>query len=135
MADGRQPGVREETYHKCYPVVARIEPATCLPDVKFSIKREKIDPADIPPPIFPDLDRAGACTSGEPRREDFDDWITMRLNKQLGIMKQRERYAQAFADLATDVQGVMAAFRQSGGLQDPDLWFAKSADEIDRLDR
>jgi hypothetical protein len=57
------------------------------------------------------------------------------LNKQLVIMKQRERYAQAFADLATDVQGVMAAFRQSVGLQDPDLWFAKSADEIDRLDR
>ena len=81
------------------------------------------------------MGRAAACTSGEPRREDFDEWITLRLNKQLGIMKQHERYAQSFADLATDVQGVMAAFRQSAGLQDADLWFAKPADEIDQLDR
>ena len=131
----RQPGAREENYQKCYPVVARIEPATGLPDTKFSIKREKINPADIPPPIFPDMGRATACTSGEPRREDFDEWITLRLNKQLLIMKQRERYAQSFADLATDVQGVMAAFRQSVGLQDADLWFAKPADEIDQLYR
>ena len=50
-------------------------------------------------------------------------------------MKQHERYAQSFADLATDVQGVMAAFRQSAGLQDADLWFAKPAGEIDQLDR
>jgi hypothetical protein len=29
----------------------------------------------------------------------------------------------------------MAAFRQSVGLQDADLWFAKPADEIDQLYR
>ena len=122
-------------YQRCYPVVARLEPAAGLPNTKFTIKRERINPAAIPPPIFPDMGRAAACTSGEPRREDFDVRITLRLNKQLGIMQQREWYAQSFADLATDVQGVMAALRKSVGLPDTALWFARSAEEINNLDR
>ena len=132
---GKQPDAREDDYQKCYPVVARIDPAAGLPDTKFTIKREKIDPAAIPPPIFPDMGRAAACTSGEPDPEDFDMRITLRLNKQVGIMLRHERYAQSFADLATDVQGIMAAFRKSVGLQDTDLWFTRWVGEINKLDR